>query len=86
MSKPEDWDDRPLIDDPSVMRPADWQDRILDPAAEQPGDWDEAASGAWSAPLIPNPRGIWTPGRIDNPDYKGPWKVNSCMLRCPDQR
>ncbi|KAI7791103.1 calreticulin 3a [Triplophysa rosa] len=75
--KPEDWDDRAIIDDPEDTKPEDWDkpENIPDPDAKKPDDWDEDMDGEWEPPMIPNPeyKGEWKPKQIDNPDYKGAW-------------
>ncbi|KAJ7568649.1 hypothetical protein O6H91_01G042100 [Diphasiastrum complanatum] len=63
--KPEDWDDREYISDPNNKKPADYDSipaEIPDPDATKPDDWDEDDDGEWSPPKVPNPA------------YKGPWK------------
>jgi len=77
-SKPSDWVDEALIDDPKDQKPAGYDDipkQIADPEAEKPDDWDDEADGEWDAPQIPNPeyKGDWKPKRIPNPAYKGAW-------------
>jgi calreticulin len=77
-SKPSDWVDQAMIDDPEEVKPAGYDDipkTIPDPEAVKPDDWDDADDGEWEAPTIDNPeyKGPWTAKRIDNPDYKGPW-------------
>jgi len=75
--KPEDWDDRPTIDDESDSKPEDWDqpEHIADPDAHRPEDWDDEMDGEWEPPQIDNPnfKGEWKPKQIDNPKYKGPW-------------
>jgi len=78
VSKPTDWVDEALIDDPSDVKPADYDKtpkEIADPEAQKPEDWDDEADGEWEAPQIPNPdfKGEWKPKRIPNPEYKGKW-------------
>jgi calreticulin len=78
VSKPADWIDEPLMDDPSDTKPADYDKtpkEIPDPEAEKPSDWDDEADGEWEAPQIPNPeyKGPWKAKRIANPAYKGKW-------------
>lgn len=77
-SKPADWVDERLIDDPNDHKPEGYDDipaEISDPDATKPEDWDDELDGEWEAPKIPNPeyRGPWSPKKIDNPAYKGPW-------------
>merc|ERR1719197_164178 len=60
----EDWGfPKPMIDDPSDKKPADWVDEkeIDDPEATKPEDWDDEDDGEWEPPLI------------DNPEFKGEW-------------
>jgi len=78
-TKPADWVDEAMMDDASDTKPSDWDDepeKIVDPDAKQPDDWDESEDGRWEAPMIPNPKfkGEWKPKRIPNPAYKGTWK------------
>merc|ERR1711997_616898 len=63
-------------------KPADWDERekIPDPEASKPEDWDDEMDGDWEAPLINNPAcqdapgcGVWQKPMIDNPAYKGKW-------------
>jgi len=77
-SKPASWVDEPLMDDPSDVKPADYDSvpkEIADPEAEKPSDWDDEADGEWEAPQIANPeyKGAWKAKRIANPEYKGKW-------------
>lgn len=77
-SKPSDWVDDALMDDPSDVKPADYDSvpkEIPNPEAEKPADWDDEADGEWEAPLIANPeyKGAWRAKRIANPAYKGKW-------------
>jgi hypothetical protein len=60
----------------------DWDEdapeKIADPSAQMPDDWDEDEDGDWEAPTIPNPKcdtgcGKWPVPMIPNPDYKGKW-------------
>ncbi|OQV22049.1 Calreticulin [Hypsibius exemplaris] len=76
--RPEDWDEREFILDPTETKPLDWDQpkEIPDPHASQPDDWDTVADGQWEHPLIINPdyKGEWQPTRvIPNPDHKGRW-------------
>merc|ERR1719152_695211 len=70
------------IDDPNDSKPKDWVDaaKIDDPDASKPADWDDEEDGEWEAPEVANPKcakapgcGVWTPPKVDNPDYKGKW-------------
>jgi len=77
-SKPSDWVDEAMIDDPEDVKPEGHDDipkTITDPEAVKPDDWDDADDGEWEAPTIDNPdyKGPWRAKRIDNPAYKGPW-------------
>jgi len=76
--KPSDWVDQATIDDPSDVKPANYDSvpkEIPDPSSEKPTDWDDEGDGEWEAPMIPNPewKGDWKPKQIPNPAYKGPW-------------
>ncbi|XP_013996614.1 calreticulin 3b [Salmo salar] len=75
--KPDDWDDRPKMDDAEDAKPEDWDvaENIPDPDAKKPDDWDEDMDGEWEPPVITNPeyKGEWKPKQIDNPNYKGAW-------------
>jgi len=76
--KPSDWVDNEKIDDPSDVKPADYDStpkQIADPDAEKPDDWNDESDGAWEAPMIDNPefKGEWKPKQIPNPAYKGKW-------------
>uniref|UniRef100_A0AAZ3QCK5 Calreticulin n=1 Tax=Oncorhynchus tshawytscha TaxID=74940 RepID=A0AAZ3QCK5_ONCTS len=75
--KPEDWDDRPKMDDAEDTKPEDWDvaENIPDPDAKKPDDWDVDMDGEWEPPVITNPeyKGEWKPKQIDNPNYKGAW-------------
>jgi calreticulin len=78
-SKPGDWVDDAMMDDPEDVKPEGYDDipkMIADPEAEKPEDWDEEDDGEWEAPEIDNPeyKGPWSPKRIENPDYVGPWE------------
>jgi len=77
-SKPADWVDEAMINDPEDVKPEGYDDipaQIVDPDAKKPDDWDSELDGEWEAPTIPNPefKGPWSAKRIDNPLYKGPW-------------
>lgn len=76
--KPEDWDEREMIADPTESKPAGYDDipeTIEDTSATKPEDWDDEEDGSWEAPTIPNPefKGEWKPTMIPNPEYKGLW-------------
>jgi len=78
VSKPSEWVDEPMMDDPSDKKPEGWDStprQIPDPEAQKPDDWDDEADGAWEAPMIDNPewKGDWKPRKIANPAYKGKW-------------
>jgi calreticulin len=78
VSKPSDWVDEAMIDDPEDVKPEGYDDipkTIADPEAVKPEDWSDEDDGAWEAPTIDNPeyKGPWSAKRIDNPAYKGPW-------------
>jgi len=76
-SKPEEWDDRAMIDDTNDSKPEDWDqpEHIPDPEATKPEDWDDEMDGEWEPAQIDNPafKGEWKPKQIDNPAYKGAW-------------
>merc|ERR1719253_2034260 len=79
LSKPEDWVEDTMMDDPEDVKPEGYDDipeKIVDPEAEKPEDWDDEDDGEWEAPTIANPefKGPWVAKRIENPDYKGPWE------------
>jgi calreticulin len=79
VSKPSDWVDEPMMEDPSDVKPEDYDSvpkQISDPDAKKPEDWDDEADGAWEAPKIDNPefKGDWKPKKIKNPAYKGKWE------------
>jgi calreticulin len=78
-SKPEDWVDAMLMDDPEDVKPEGYDDipeTIPEEGAEQPEDWDTEEDGEWEPPMMPNPeyKGPWVPKQIENPDYKGDWE------------
>jgi len=78
VSKPSDWVDDKMMDDPTETKPAGHDDipqMITDPDASKPDDWDDDLDGEWEAPQINNPeyKGAWAPKKIENPGYKGPW-------------
>jgi len=77
-SKPSDWVDERMIDDPNDKKPEGYDDipaEIIDPAAKKPEDWDDELDGEWEAPKISNPefKGPWSAKKIENPAYKGEW-------------
>merc|ERR1712031_74292 len=78
-SKPADWTDESMIDDPADKKPDDWveEKRILDDEAKKPEDWDDDEDGEWEAPMKDNPafKGEWIVKRISNPEYKGIWEA-----------
>jgi calreticulin len=77
-AKPDDWEDIENIDDPDDVPPP-WLDTvpqfIPDDSAKRPPTWDDAAQGAWTPPLVPNPayRADWKPRQIPNPAFRGDW-------------
>lgn len=78
-SKPEDWVDNAMMDDPEDTKPEGYDDipeTIPEEGAEVPEDWDEEEDGEWEPPMVPNPeyKGPWSPAQIENPDYKGEWE------------
>jgi calreticulin len=78
-SKPSDWVDERMIDDPDSKKPEGYDDipaEIVDPNANKPDDWDDELDGEWEAPTVANPdyKGPWSPKRIENPAYKGEWE------------
>lgn len=78
-SKPDDWHEEPMMDDPEDVKPEGYDDipkTIVDPEAEMPDDWDEEEDGEWEAPIVPNPeyKGPWSPKQIPDPLYKGIWE------------
>jgi calreticulin len=77
-SKPSDWVDERMIDDPTDKKPEGYDDipaEIIDPSAKKPEDWDDELDGEWEAPKIANPdyKGAWAAKKIENPAYKGEW-------------
>jgi calreticulin len=77
-SKPADWVDEAMMDDPEDKKPEGYDDipkMIPDPDAEKPDDWDDEDDGEWEAPELENPeyKGEWKPKRIEHPEYQGPW-------------
>merc|ERR1712086_1204866 len=78
VSKPSDWVEDAMMDDPEDKKPEGWDDvkeTIVDPETEKPEDWDDEDDGEWEAPTISNPeyKGAFSAKRIDNPEYKGVW-------------
>jgi len=78
-SKPTDWVDTKMIEDPEAKKPEGYDDmpaEIPDPDSEKPDDWDEEDDGEWEPPMIDNPdyKGEWEAPMIENPDYKGEWE------------
>lgn len=72
----------PLLIDPTVVKPLDWDDRavILDPTMTRPADWDESQPTMIrddNAKPPPNYdealQGPWIPPLKRNPLYKGRW-------------
>lgn len=83
VSKPADWVDEKMIDDPNDVKPEGYDDipkEIVDPEAKKPDDWDDEDDGEWEPPMIPNPeyKGVWRAKRIENPAYK----VRARAARC----
>jgi len=79
-SKPEEWDERPLIPDESDVKPEghdDLPEKIPDPEATKPEDWDDEDDGEWEPPMMPNPAytGPWVQKQVDNPAYQGIWEA-----------
>jgi len=77
-SKPKDWVDERMIDDPEDKKPEGYDDipaEIVDPNAKKPDDWDDELDGEWEAPKTANPefKGAWSAKKINNPAYKGEW-------------
>ncbi|KAH7731858.1 CNX-1 protein [Aphelenchoides avenae] len=80
--KPQDWDERELIEDPEAKKPEDWDEsqprEVLDEDATKPDDWLEDEEQ-----LIPDPEatkpedwddsmdGEWEPKKIPNPKCEG---------------
>merc|ERR1719498_667118 len=74
VTKPSDWVDEEMMDDPEDKKPEGYDDipkEIADPEAKQPDDWDEEDDGEWEAPMISNPeyKGEWKPKQIANEKY-----------------
>lgn len=75
--KPEDWDERPQIEDPHAKKPDDWDEdapkTIEDPDAKKPADWLEDEPKYISDPNAKKPEdwedmdGEWEAPLIDNP-------------------
>ena len=80
-TKPEDWDDRKMIEDEDAEKPEGYDDipeNIADPDQPKPDDWDDDIDGDWEPEMIPNPeyKGPWRPPMIENPKYSGgPWEA-----------
>jgi len=80
-TKPEDWDDRKMIEDEDAEKPEGYDDipeNIADPDQQKPDDWDDDIDGDWEPEMIPNPeyKGPWRPPMIENPKYSGgPWEA-----------
>jgi len=76
-TKPSDWVDDEMIDDPEDKKPYDWDvsEFIPDETAKKPDDWDEEMDGEYEFPQVSNPlfKGQWAPKKIPNKNYKGPW-------------
>jgi len=77
-SKPSDWVDERMINDPADKKPEGYDDipaEIVDSSANKPEDWDNELDGEWEAPRIANPdfKGPWAAKKIENPAYKGEW-------------
>jgi len=77
-SKPSDWVDQKMIDDPTDHKPEGYDDipaETVDASAKKPEDWDDQLDGEWEAPRIANPdyKGPWSAKKIENPAYKGEW-------------
>jgi len=88
-SKPKDWVDERMIDDPEDKKPEGYDDLpavIVDPNAKKPDDWDDELDGEWEAPKTPNPeyKGPWSAKKIANPLYKGEWEHP--MIDNPDYK
>merc|ERR1711934_868106 len=78
--KPADWVDEAEMDDPEDKKPEGYDDipaKISDPKATKPDDWDTESDGEGEAPQIDNPdfKGPWKVKRIKNPAYKGVWEA-----------
>jgi calnexin len=76
--KPEDWDEREYISDPTATKPDDWDEeapaKIPDPDAEMPSDWLEDEPQYVDDPdsVIPDDwdeemDGEWEAPKVDNP-------------------
>lgn len=78
-SKPTDWVDDAMMDDPEDVKPEGYDDipeTIPEAGAEVPEDWDAEEDGEWEPPMVANPeyKGEFQPRQIDNTDYKGEWE------------
>merc|ERR1712127_313452 len=53
------------------------EQRIVDPEAKKPDDWDDEEDGEWEAPMKDNAayKGEFEVKRISNPAYKGFWEA-----------
>jgi len=66
-----------------IKKPQGWLDngpeKVVDPEAKKPEDWNDEEDGKWEAPTISNPEcqkigcGEWKARQIPNPKYKGKW-------------
>lgn len=84
-TKPDDWDERPQIDDPDAKKPEDWDDdapkTIEDPNAVKPSDWLEEEPKNIPDPEAKKPDdweemdGDWEAPLIENPKCK---KISGC--------
>lgn len=83
---PEDWDERPQIEDPEAKKPDDWDEdapkQIEDPNATKPSDWLEDEPSLVSDPEAKKPEdwddkidGDWEAPKVDNPKCK---QVSGC--------
>jgi len=78
-TKPADWVEETKIKDPADVKPEghdDIPEKIADPEATKPDEWDVEMDGEWEPATISNPdfKGAWVQKEIDNPDYKGEFK------------
>lgn len=83
--KPEDWDERPQIEDPEAKKPEDWDENapenIEDMTAQKPSDWLEDEPKYIHDPNAKKPEdwedmdGEWEAPLIDNPACAG---VSGC--------
>merc|ERR1711871_1253192 len=82
-SKPTDWVDTKMIEDPEAVKPEGYDDisaEIPDPDAEKPEDWDDEDKGEWEPPMIANPDyAPETYAKYTDLEYVGfeLWTVNS---------